>query len=325
MRRILLLVGLLLTGVGVFAQSDASVTLIGLLQAGDFRALTVSNDDRYLLVTDAATNQIRIYELSDLADPPLITSVAVEGIPTGIASARGFLLVATRSGEGAGTIEILAPDRYSSDSPYAAGNNFVDLPFEIEDIIVSTDQDYAIAVGRERFSLLRLRSADEIDARNFNAALSAAAISSGVLYSAQGSVLSAARLDDMSVSRETTSLELGAPIVALAISENGQLGAIALENGDISFFDPEAFTMLSTVSAGGPPSELQFIASDAGPRLVAAVQGESALRLFDISQPEAVVAQEAQISLDGSIVGLTGFANHVIATDGSTIGIFELP
>lgn len=325
MRAFLFLFALLLTSVGVSAQGDSPGTLVGLLEAGDFRALTVTDDGEYLLVTDAATSQIRIYALNNLAEPPLIASVAVDGVPTGIAAGRGFVLVATRSSASPSTIEVLAPARYASDSPFAAGSNYVDLPFETDSLIVSAERNYAAALGQDRFALLRLRSAGDIDARTFNRSISAAAIASGTLFYAEGSILHAARLNGTSIAADSGTLDAGGAVTGVAISSDGSVGALARSDGEIRFFDPNDLDLLGSTSSGVRPVIIQFGAAEGRLRLLVAGQGENRLRVIDAEQPDAPRSLDADLRLDGSIVGLTTFPDHVVATDGSTIGIFALP
>ncbi len=308
-----------LTAVGVFAQSDAPV---GLMEAGDFRALTVTDDARYLLVADAETDQVRVYDLSDLTAPVLVTSVGVEGRPIDLASGRGFTLAAVESSFSPSTIEVIAPARYEPNGTFAAGENFVDLPFAVERLITSANGRYALAIGADAFALLNLRAADEIDSRVFDTQVGAAAFADDRLIYAEGSGIASLQIEGLNDLTPTVIIDAGATVRALATDPAGNFLAAALTNGQLLLLDPTTLTTLATVSLPGVHL-LQFALANGSPQLGAAVERGSAVTLFDVSG-RTLQALASAPALSGAIEALTAFEDHLVATDGTTIAIFSL-
>jgi WD40 repeat protein len=321
MLKLFVLIALLLTGTGVFAQVDTPVALVSLLQAGDFQAVEVTNDEQYLLVADAATNQVRVYELSNPNDPQLVSTVDVDGSPTDLAAGRSFNLVATRSSESPGTIEVIAPDRYTRGEVFAGGVNYVDLPFEISELTVSPDRSIAIAYGEGSFALLELNSAEEISTRIFSGSLSHAVLTNDLVISADGATLTAAQLNGLRQPTQREALDLAAAITALAVSPTGTAGAAGLANGTILLFDPSTLEEQATFSLSSAASILQF-GGDA-PYLIA-VSESGGFDVLDASNQQ-LQSISSQSSRNGAIRALTTFGNFIVTANDSEVAILSLP
>ncbi len=314
-----LLALLTLCAVGVSAQTDAP---IGTLNAGELRALTISDDQRYLLVADAAREQVRAYDLARLSAPSLITTLTVEGRPLALASGEGFILAAVRSSFSPSTLEVIVPARYQPGSVLTAGGNFVDLPFVAESLVLSGDRRFGLAIGETGFVLLSLRAADVIDARTFDIQVDAAALTTDRLIYAQGTGIATLLLDGLNTARPTAVVDAGSPVRALAASQDGRLVAAALENGTIRLLDPVTLATRASTSLPGV-SLLTFSTVSDGPRLVAGVDGERTLTVFTVTA-DSLTRQPAALSLPRPVSAIAAFDDHIAATDGTTIAFFAL-
>lgn len=324
MYKLVLLITLLLIGTGVFAQSDTPGALVGLIEAGDFRALAVTDDGQYLLVSDVATNQVRVYDLRTPSSPSLVNSISVDGIPGSVASGRDFGFVATSSGDSStSTLEVIAPSLYNSAGAFARVVNYVDLPFQASDIVVSPDKTYGVVLGANQYALLQLNSAEEIDARVFNQALDTAALSNDMLIYAVGSNLSAARLDGLSDPQQVATVEVRNTVSAIAVEESGKLGALGLANGDVLLFDPDTLDILDTVTLTGTPRLMQFGES----RLAIVIRGQQSVTVLDTTGRALRLFDQtlSSSSVNSAIRAIATFPGHVATTDGTDIAIFALP
>jgi WD40 repeat protein len=314
-----LLALLIVCAVGVSAQAD---TPVATLDAGDLLALTISDDQRYLLAADARTEQVRVYDLTRLSAPSLITTLTVEGQPLALASADGFILAAVRSSFSPSTLEVVAPARYQPGSVLTTGENFVDLPFVAQSLVLSGDRRFALAIGESGFVLLALRAADEIDARTFDTQIDAAALTRDRLIYAQGTGIATLLLDGLNTARPTAIIDVGAAVRALAASPDGRLIAAALEDGTIRLLDPVTLTSRASAALPGV-SLLTFSTTNGALRLVAGAERERALTVFTVTA-DSLTRQPSELTLPRPVQAIAAFDDHFAATDGRTIVIFAL-
>lgn len=319
MVRFVAVIALLAAMIGVSAQGDTPVVL---MEAGDFRALAVTADDAFLLAADEATQQVRVYDLADLAAPVMVNSIDVGGRPFALATSDGFALAAVESSFSPTTIEVMAPDRFNSAGVYAAGENFVDLPFAAVGLVRSSQREYAVAYGPDAFALMHLRAAGEIDTRVFDMGFDAAAATADVVVFAQGSALGVLPIASIDALAASAIFDAGADVLALAVSDDGSLAAAALINGTVLLFDPATLNVFASASVPGVEA-LTFATSNRLPFLAVADGGAVAL-LFDVSARN-LEPVNASLSVGGTIQAMAALDGHLVITDGATIGIFALP
>lgn len=323
MLKLLVLITLLLTSTGVFAQVDAPAPLVSLLQAGDFRAVEVTSDEQYLLVADAATNQVRVYDLSRPNDPQIVSTVDVDGSPTALAAGRSFNLVATQSSESPSTIEVIAPARYARGEAFTGGVNYVDLPFETTTLVISADRSIALAMGGDSFALLELNSAEEISSRVFSGSMTDVVLTNELMISAEGASLRVAQLNGLRQPSETASRVFDNAITALAVSPAGNLGAVGLSNGEILLFDPSTLETQTSFSLNSAPAILQFGEGEGGVRLIA-VSENGSVNVLGAADGQ-LQSVGSQFDINGSVRALTTFTGFIVTAYNSEVAIFSLP
>ncbi len=322
MRRLIAVILLLMMSAGVVAQSDTPDALIGSVEAGDFQALTVTADERHLLVADAANQQVRIYSLADLSNPVLVSAVGVENNPQALVAARDIVMVSTQLDGDATTLEIIAPTRYTNAEPFVSGVNYIDLPFTVVGISVSPNLDIALAYGVDQYTILEIDSADDIATQGFALDLSHAFLTQDALIYAQGDQLSSLRLSDNSV---TATLTLEDTPQALVRSADGQIGAAALGDGQIVIFETDSLNLVDTVTVPGAIPLMLAFGTTNGDQILTVVLDDARTMAFIAVTAGNVQVLEARIAMENPIQAITTFGDHLIATDGTQISIFNLP
>ena len=189
MRKWVILFCWLVLSMGAVAAQDSLSPFapIGTLEAGDFRALAVTADGDRLLVADAATQQVRVYDFSDPSKPALLSTLGVSGMPLLLAGGDNYGLVAVSTNANTDSIEVIAPPLPGT--PYVSGYNYIDVPKNPRALSLSPDHHWGVVVGEQGYVLLGINDPGNID--NFPVAetIIDAALSNTTAYYLQDQVL----------------------------------------------------------------------------------------------------------------------------------------
>lgn len=309
----------------VWAQDTALIDPIATLEAGDFRALAVTADGARLLIADAASNQVRVYDISDPADPKPLVSLEVQGTPIDLAASNDFALVLVETGGETDLIEVIAPADYDPRALYATVT-YIDVPTGARHVRLSPDGDWGIVVGNGGYTLLEMLSASEV---NSSAFIDVPAFNDGVPTNSRVLVASGGEPSIQSAplqaqSQSVEGLTLDAPARLLALNERGTLGAALLENGEVVFFDPAEMRLVgSQLLSQRDVLALRFAALEAGEWLLVAEADATAITLLDVSDLEDIGEIGAR-PLNIQVRTLTVWGDLLFVTDGQRIEIYGI-
>ncbi len=310
------------TGI-VFAQDSPSpFDPIGTLEAGDFRALAVTADGGRLLVADAATQQVRIYDFSDPSNPALLSTLEVSGTPLLLAGGDNYGLVAVSTSGDTDSIEVIAPALPGT--PFSPGYNYIDIPKNPRALALSPDHHWGVVVGEQGYVLLGINDPGNID--NFPVAetIIDAALSNTTAYFLRDQVLAAAPLGGLEAMQAEKELGLDGAPSAVALNAATTEGVVVLDGNRLAFFDPATLTLTGTVTVDGSPiTDVQFLSKDSAEYLLVSQQDSRTITVLDTSDPKNINSLPNGETLDKSIRAMTTFGQYVIATDGVTISIFS--
>ncbi|MDZ4765649.1 MAG: hypothetical protein SGI73_13955, partial [Chloroflexota bacterium] len=320
---VLLMIGGIAVGVAT-AQDDTTINPVATLEAGDFRALGVMENGNRLLVADASSSQVRVYDISTPDTPILITAVDLSGTPVAIAGAQDYAIVAVQTGGAMDALEVIAPSSYNRRRPYLA-LTYIDVPAGVRDVSISPDGRWGVAVSASGYTLLEILAPDEINSTivEDGRALNDAAVSADRLFLAvDGGMVETAILSEGAAAEPETALDLGAPAVELAVNATGSVVAALTINGQIMLIDAGDLELMSRSDADGG-SELHFLDGTSADALM--LDGtRRRIQLFDIMSSGAALSLTARGALELSNVArqLTTFDNLIFVTDGTTVEIF---
>ncbi|PJF27644.1 MAG: hypothetical protein CUN53_03285, partial [Phototrophicales bacterium] len=224
-----LALALLLMFSAVLAQDAPVVTV----EAGDFRDLAIIEDGTRLLVADAASDHVRIYDVSSMSAPVLITSVSLAGAPLALAGAENFAAAAVRTGGAQDALEVITSTPFNRRFPYTA-INYIDVPRGVTNVIFSPNGERGIAIGENGYTLLDIIAPEEISAITVETdrPISAAAITDQRVFMAfdGDSALAVLLSRDGANAAPETTIALDSPIRGLAVSADGALIGVLTEN-----------------------------------------------------------------------------------------------
>jgi hypothetical protein len=306
------------------AQTDPDVNPVATLEAGDFRALAVMEDGNRLLVADAAASQVRVYDISTPDTPVLLTAVDVSGTPVALAGAGEYALVAVQTGGANDALEVIAPSPYNRRRPYQAFT-YLDVPSGVRDVAVSPDGRWGVAVSAGGYTLLEILAPDSINSAvvEDGRALNDAVVTRERLFVAfDGGDLEVSSLaDGASITPETT-IDVGAPVVELAVNPAGTVIGALTVSGQIALIDANDLGVMSQIDADGA-SDLHFLGGASVDALLLDATRER-LQLYDIAASGANLSLTARGALDlpTSARRVTTFDSLIFLTDGTTVEIF---
>jgi len=231
---------------------DAAPTALPLASIGlpDARLLAFFLRRRY-----ADRHQRRRAALYDSGQPARLRQVVTLPLdgPAVALAAADFTLVAVATTGAADSLVVIAPD------PYSRGGfgvvNFLDAPKGIHLIALSPARKWALASGDDAYVTLALSAADNIEVSApvpvGDTPLIGAALTddTALLIHHDSPRVAAAPLDPAgNATPQPAALALDAPAVAIAVSGDGALGAVALKDKRLVLFDPSTLKILNTVT-----------------------------------------------------------------------------
>lgn len=317
-----LALALLLMMVSAVSAQDTPVVTV---EAGDFRDLAIIENGTRLLVADAASDHVRVYDITRMNAPTLITSVSLAGTPLALAGAENFSIAAIRTGGREDALEVIAPSPFNRRYPYMA-INYIDVPRGIRDIILSPDGGRGIAIGDDSYTLLDIIAPEEIAVTIAEASqpIRAAALTADRAFIAfEGeAALEVLRLAALGSGTRGFTLEapvrLGAPVNALAVSADGALIG-ALTDEELIVIDASDSTVRARTAAQA--SALRFIDAPSVD-LLTLDESRTRIQLYDL-QGDTLRALNA-LELSQAAREITTFSGFIFVTDGGSVNIFSV-
>lgn len=313
---------------GIWAQNapPAVPAPIATVDAGDFRALTVSANGRWMMVADAATDRLRIYDIEN-ETPVLVASPTLDGTPVDAVSIGQAAIVAVDTGGRAGLAQIVAPIAYDPAQPFAPVN-WIDLADRPRSVSASPDGTWAIVVGSSGYTVFEIGSLEEVTSTFYATPIADAALLPDVAFLADrntAQILTVALGSGAQATLDRSlSIPLDAPAQHLALNLSGTLGAAALSNGAITLFDPQSGEVLSTFEAGAA-ADVYFLSFERGDWLVILAADRGRILLYDVSTPsDALPLPDLDLpSGTSTIQAITTFGDLIFAADRSTVRIWR--
>jgi len=313
---------------GIRAQDapPTAPTPIATVDAGDFRALTISANGRWMMVADAATSRLRIYDL-DTETPTLVVSPELDGIPLDAAAIGQAVLIAVDTGGRAGLAQIVAPIDYDRDQPFAPVN-WIDLSDRPRSVSASPDGAWAVIVGSSGYTLFETLSPEDVNSTFYPTPVSDAALLNDTVFLADRNSprIMTATIESggqASINRSVT-IDLPALAERLALNLSGTLGAAALEDGSIALFDPESGEVISMIETGAA-ADLHFLSFEGGEWLIVLSDDRQNVTLIDVSDP-ANAGEIGALDLPAetsTIQAITTYGSFIYVADRSTVRIFQ--
>ncbi|MDX2161571.1 MAG: hypothetical protein SF162_09620 [bacterium] len=297
---------------------------IARVDAGDFRALAVSTDGQWLMVADAAADQLRVYDLQ-ADDQPLTAAVPLEGMPLDVAAGLDFAVTAVDSGGRTGLVQVIGLAPYDPAQTFAPLTVF-DLPDRPRSVSISPDGAWAMVVSEGGWLLAELVTVDTVNTTFYPSPINDAILLNNfaVLAARNQPELFTAALNEgaqASVNRAQP-LTLAAPAQRLTVNQNGTLAAALLTDGSLVLFDPRAMQLLATLQAGAL-ADLRFLTFEGGEWLVLLAENRAEIYLVDVSDPEAA-AELGSLPIEATPVqAITTYDDLIFVADRSSVRIWQ--
>ncbi len=278
---------------------------VGIIAVADSGLLTFASGSDYLIV--ASGQELELYDVRSDSDPRDVVSFPLDSAPRALAASINFALAAVSTDAAEDTLLVIAPDAYSKGGFGII--NVLDIPKDTQQIALSPNRKWGLAASDQTYVTMALSAADDIqisapfavgDAPLMDVALTD---DTALMIFQHSSRVAAMALDTSSQTRpRLNALTLDQPAVAIAVSDDGTLGAISQENNRLTLFDPAALTIIRTVALeDGPATDLRFLTSGSQRLLVLKIDHRPAVMLLDVSQPDTAslpgslpVAEEAR-------------------------------
>jgi hypothetical protein len=121
-------------------------------------------------------------------------------------------------------------------------------------------------------------------------------------------------------------LTLEHTVTALAVTDDGRLGAAALDNEALVLFDPERMETLASITLeDGPASVMHFTRVGDRDVLLIQINNRSAAMLLDVTDPDDISLPGSAGMGQNSVISLTDAAGSRIAlVDDETVALFTL-
>jgi WD40 repeat protein len=293
------------------------------LDAGDFRALAVSPGGRWLMVADAANDQLRVYDLFAQNDEALFASSPLDGNPVDVAATPDFAIVAVDLG-GAGLVQVIAPAPYDPNAAYDTFN-YIDLPDRPRSVAVSPDGAWSIVVSAGGYTLLELFSADNINSTFFATPVTDSALTDDQAFLAlrNAPVLRAIALETGSqTARTTAEIDLPGAPQRVIVNAGGTLGAVSLQDERIVLFAPRANALIGTFSVDAGVSDIRFLSFENGEWLVVLSADQSTVQLYDVSDPQDIGFLGTPNLESTPVQAIATFNELIFIADRSTVRIY---
>ena len=310
---------------GVVAQGTASFRSVALL-SGNFSALAVTLDGERLIAADAEDNRAHVFSLDDPSDPQLLNSVDLDGVPVAVAGAEDFGLIAVDA-DNTGLLQIIAIPSYDPRQGYINYGTY-DVTANPEGIALSPSGRWSIVYGQNGYTLLEILSVDEIDSITIGErAVSGAALTDNVLLLLPSDrpvieVIGLTTLSEGLQRQEVTEIALDTPADAIAVTDNGDLAAVLLENGTLVLLNPTTGEVLSSTRLDEQFSTAQYLDHEGDNWLVLAQPGSDSLRVYDASNPGDITAVQTPL-VRAFLQAVHVFDNLLITSNSRTTTIYS--
>lgn len=333
-----LLIGVLIGAclcVPALAQNDAPIGQpVAQLDAGDFRALAVTADGSLLAVADAATGQVRVYDLGNVdlntsAQPPLIASVSVDGIPIDLVAAEDFFIVLVSTGDATDLVQVIAPASYDPTQLFTPVT-WIDIPSNASALALSPDNRFAVVVSEGGYTLLELLSAENVNSAFIDATIraafgGAALINDRVFWAVPGSArLATAQLDSGAIAEVDESVALRTPAVQVIANVNQTCGAARMEDGGIALFDPVTLRVDSILQTNILSVDMRFVSREDAEWLIVLNRDRASISVYDVSDPTAVRGLGSQPLEITPVEAMTTYNDLVFFSASSTVSVYNL-
>jgi hypothetical protein len=323
MRNILLALAILM---GVVFSVRAQTTPLATLSRTSISGIAMSPGASLLFIADAAQNLLAVYDISSPNAPQLINEVALDGEPTAVVAGDNYAVVALDIGGDAGLLEVIAPDPFSPGQYAIIG--FYDTTNPIYSLAISPNQQWGALMSDDWAAVVRIESPEDFTAYPTAETTSPVdtAFAPGLALMAQNDPPQVLQwsLGRAGTTMQDAVLALDAQPVALEITLNGSLGAVALDNNEVVFFDPDTMEETSSPSiSGGTITAMQFVASETGDTLLVATENSSDIQIVLIESPSsAAVVGSTPIGFDPVHMIVAG--DVLAVSDGQQVSLFEV-
>jgi len=304
----------------VFGQDAILAETFATLSIEGANALAITSDGQRLLVADARGEQVRVYNVADVFDAeenPLRFSLY--GTPSALAATDNFGLAAINAG-GSNQVQVFQL-RGRGDTTV----NLFDVPEGPTAIMLSPDQRWAIVVGQGGYAVMELLSGDNINFYVYDTPVAHAALANDValLVGVGGSnEIETLSLNEGSPPEPSSSLSMSGGVDTLALNADASLGAAALDNGQIVFFNPSSLSETGSFSLGGTVQGLAFVDTGSAQWLAVSVANQDSIDVLDVSDVNAVT-NLGQIVTDAPVQALAASGNVIATSDGSIVTLIQ--
>lgn len=326
MRKIIalaLLVAALTTWVSAQSNAPTAERLVSFPVAGG-SAVAVTADQALLMVGDGQENRVNVLNLQ--ADDVLeVVEVSLDGTPIALEGVQNFALALTENDQ----LLVVSPDEYAVEGVGLV--NFFDAPANARILNVSPDQNWGLVAGSSGYQTLRLVDAFDIELsilfETGDAPVVAAALTNDAALLVRAGSTQVETVD-LTTSFEAqdapNQLTLEVPGTAIAVSNDGSVGAVALEDNRIVIFNPASTETLSTISLDdGPVVEMAFSDNGSSRFLALRFENRPAVMVFNVSDPSNV-SNPGAIVAGGTVQALKAVGDVIVLSDDSATSFFSI-
>jgi hypothetical protein len=324
MRKVLLALAVLM---GVVFSVRAQTTPLATLSSVVVSGIAITPDAGLLFIADAAQNLLAVYDISSPDIPQLINEVALDGSPTAVVAGDTYAFVALDTGGDAGLVEVVAPDPFNPGQYAIIG--FYDTTNPIYALAISPNQQWGALMSDDWAAVVRIESPEDFTAYPTAEMTSPVdtAFASGLVLMAQNDPPQVLQwtLGRGGTTMQDAVLSLDAQPIALEITLNGSLGAVALDNNEVVFFDPNTLEATGSTSiSGGTITTMQFVASEMGDSLLVSTENSSEIEIVSIESPSSA-GVSGSLSVGFVPVHMTIAGDVLAVSDGQQISLYEVP
>lgn len=312
-----------IVGGGIYAQDvNPDITLhVTTVSIDDANVLAVTPDGEFLLATDDANNQAHVFMTEGLLSNNVdqVASADLYGAPTALAATNRYGLVAVATGDESDLIQVLDFESSAKDITYS----LLDVTRNPNFAAFSPDNRWGIVTGSDGYTVWEWLSAENVNLYQMeDGDIRGAALSSEIVYLLHSGGIDTLRLN---TSEPPIEGDLSANFDAAPVSINlgSDVGVVALENDDLILFNLETLDTIASINAGvGPITAMEFVALPDALWLAVTAQGQAAVFLFDVSDPNAIEPL-GQIALDAPARALTTYDDMIFVSDGSSVMVIQ--
>jgi WD40 repeat protein len=323
-RIMLLVVALaLFTGSVVQAQDvNPDITIeVTTLDIPNVNALSITPNGQYLLASDSAANQARLFATANMLSGAVeqVASADLYGTPTAVTATDRYGLVAVSGGDSGDLLQMLDFQSRARDITYS----LLDVTSNPTFTAFAPGNRWGIAVGDDGYTVWEWLSADNVNLyQSEDRGIRGAAISGDTVYLLHsGGIDTLTLVESQPPGDGELSLDLDSSPVAISLTTD--TGAVALDNNTLALLNLDTLDTITTFPVDdGPVSQMAFVTLPDDLWLAATLQGQNAVALFDVSDP-AAVEPLGRIALDSTPQSMVAYRNLIFVSDGSGIMVIQ--